>query len=229
MRKRLKRIALYAAIALVVLMVAAVLIVRSMLTGPRVKSFLEKTLSENLKQKVTIEAVALEFWKGLDITGLTVHNGTDTPTLTVKEINIEADVKSIIKSRLGRVTASVTVKGPSLFLEIQKEEPVPDAVSSAGTKSSSTIASSRESGALLGPIKMFNFNFVIEDGTARLVDGSTGSETAVRALSAKLGIINLDVPSLKGAITYELSGNLGTLELPGIVKAEGKVDFDLVQ
>ncbi len=168
MRKRLKRIALYTGIAFVVLLVAAGLLVRFMLTGPRVKRFLEKSLSENLNQKVTIENVSLEFWKGLDIAGLTIHNetgSTDTPILTVKKIDIDADVRSFIKSRFARLTASVTVMDPSVFLE-RAAGGVPMAGDVPGAKSGGRAArksgKSIPAGALLGPVKMLNFNITVK-------------------------------------------------------------------
>jgi len=242
--KRLVRWSLYGVGTLAALITLVIVLIPVILSEARVKQKLKDVLEEQLRRDVSIGSVELQLLHGLRIRDLRVENkegfSTDKPFLTVKEIDVRAEVWPFLKSRFHRLAASVTIREPAVYLEREatkgalntagmfegeadqkggKKRPQPGKEPAAGK--------GKSSGGPLGPLQDLNFKLVLENGSLLFDDRREKTSGRVEGLVVKADVTDFNVPELRGKFSYSLDLAAPNPGHPGKVSVRGGADLDL--
>ena len=240
--RRLVRWSLYAAGALLALVVLVIVLVPVILSEARVKQKIEDVLEEHLQRDVDIRSVELDLLHGLKINDLQVANregfSADKHFLIVREIDIRAEVWPFLRSGFKRLSASVTVRDPAVYVE---REATTGALNTAGMfegadggtgKPSSRQGDSRNGknsskDGPLGPIQELSFKFAVENGSMVFDDHRARSLGRLDGVAVKADVTDFSLPDLRGTLSYDLAMTSARGSHPGRVSIRGAADFDL--
>ncbi len=244
--KRLVRWALYSAAAFILLIVLIIALIPVILSEARVKQKLEDVLEEKLQRDVNIDAVELDLLHGLKIRGLEVKNkegfNTDQPFLQISEVDVRVEVWPFLTSRFGRLSGSVTVRDPKVYLERDARDGTfntigmfegrkPAATGGSDGKDAGKAAAGRDpkeaAGAPLGPITNLNFRLAVENGSITFEDHRAKASGRLDGITVSAAVTDFDVPELRGSVSYDLSLASPQGAHPGRLQVRGATDLDL--
>lgn len=197
-----------------ILIVAAIVVLKVMFTGDKLKALVIPRIEEAIHRPVAVNDISLALFPslGLDVDGLTIANrqGTgfsETPFLTLDRLRLNVKILPLFSGRIE--VSSVVLDKPKLLIETTEANQT-NYADLGGTPETTTVSRSAPPttpappAATGGALSISGFR--LNDGSVDLVNRKENSATRIRDLNA-----DLSLAWQSGVLTVTSTASLGDL------------------